>query len=456
MQALEQLAALEAPDGFVARHIGPNGSDIAAMLQTVQAVSLEDLIAQTVPESIRSNAALALPPAIDEAAVLADLRALAARNVVKKSLIGLGYHGTLTPPVILRNVLENPGWYTAYTPYQAEIAQGRLEAILNFQTMVCDLTGLGVANASLLDEATAAAEAVSMAHALNRQKSNTIVVATDVHPQTRAVIATRAWPLGFEIIDSAPGDIAAIQAAKAFAVVLNYPGSSGEVRDLSAEIDAAHAGGGLAVVCADLLALTLLRPPGEMGADVVVGSAQRFGVPVGFGGPHAGFFATSDQYKRQMPGRLVGVSVDAAGRPAMRLALQTREQHIRREKATSNICTAQVLLAVIAGFYAAWHGPEGLKRIAGRVNLQARLLADVATSAGLSLRHAAFFDTIALEVGSRADALMQAAAGGRVQFPAPGCDRHCDCVGRDRNTPGIGIARRHFRRHAGRRCAFDS
>ena len=416
MQALEQLAALEAPDGFVARHIGPNESDIAAMLQTVQAVSLEDLIAQTVPESIRSNAALALPPAIDEAAVLADLRALASRNVVKKSLIGLGYHGTLTPPVILRNVLENPGWYTAYTPYQAEIAQGRLEAILNFQTMVCDLTGLGVANASLLDEATAAAEAVSMAHALNRQKSNTIVVARDVHPQTRAVIATRAWPLGFEIIDAAPGDIAAIAAAKAFAVVLNYPGSSGEVRDLTAEIEAAHAGGGLAVVCADLLSLTLLKPPGEMGADVVVGSAQRFGVPVGFGGPHAGFFATSDQYKRQMPGRLVGVSVDAAGRPAMRLALQTREQHIRREKATSNICTAQVLLAVIAGFYAAWHGPEGLKRIAKRVNLQARLLADVATSAGLLVRHAGFFDTIALEAGSRADALMQAATEAGFNF----------------------------------------
>jgi glycine dehydrogenase len=409
MQALEQLAALEAPDSFVARHIGPDDGDIAAMLQIVQAVSLDDLMAQTVPESIRSNAALALPPAIDEAAVLADLRGLAARNVVKKSLIGLGYHGTLTPPVILRNVLENPGWYTAYTPYQAEIAQGRLEAILNFQTCICDLTGLGVANASLLDEATAAAEAVSMAHALNRQKSNTVVVATDVHPQTRAVIATRAWPLGFEIVDAAPGDVAAIAAAKPFAVVLNYPGTSGEIRDLSAEIAAVHAGGGLAVVCADLLALALIKPPGEMGADVVVGSAQRFGVPMGFGGPHAGFFATSDQYKRQMPGRLVGVSLDAAGRPAMRLALQTREQHIRREKATSNICTAQVLLAVIAGFYAAWHGPEGLKRIARRVNLQARLLADVAIRTGFSLRHTEFFDTLALEAGSRADALMQAA-----------------------------------------------
>jgi glycine dehydrogenase len=416
MAALEQLTALEAADSFVGRHIGPNASDIAAMLQTVQAVSLDDLMAQTVPESIRSNAALALPPAIDEAAVLADLRALASQNVVKKSLIGLGYHGTLTPPVILRNVLENPGWYTAYTPYQAEIAQGRLEAILNFQTCICDLTGLNVANASLLDEATAAAEAVAMAHAINRQKSNTIVVATDVHPQTRAVIATRAWPLGFEIVDVAPGDVAAIAAAKAFAVVLNYPGSSGQVRDLTAEAAAAHAAGGLAVVCADLLALALLKPPGEMGADVVVGSAQRFGVPMGFGGPHAGFFATSDQYKRQMPGRLVGVSLDAAGRPAMRLALQTREQHIRREKATSNICTAQVLLAVIAGFYAAWHGPEGLKRIASRVNLQARLLADIARRNGLALRHTEFFDTIALEAGTRADALMQDAVNAGFNF----------------------------------------
>jgi glycine dehydrogenase len=404
MQALEQLAALEAADGFVARHIGPSEKDVGLMLKAVNAVSLDELIAQTVPATIRSNAALPLPPPEDEDAVLRDLRELAGLNVVKRSLIGLGYSGTLTPPVILRNVLENPGWYTSYTPYQAEISQGRLEAILNFQTMICDLTGMEVANASLLDEATAAAEAVSMAHGLARNKSNVIAVARDVHPQTRAVIATRAWPHGFEIVDVAPGE-----AVNAFALVLNYPGSTGEIRDLTAEIAAVQAAGGLAIVCADLLALTLLKSPGEMGADVVVGSAQRFGVPMGFGGPHAGFFATSDAFKRHMPGRLVGVSVDAAGRPAMRLALQTREQHIRREKATSNICTAQVLLAVMAGFYAVWHGPEGLRRIARRVNLQARLLADVAVRSGFSLRASAFFDTIALETGARTDALMQAA-----------------------------------------------
>jgi len=409
MQAMDELARLEAADGFVARHIGPDAAGIAAMLEVVDAVSLDGLMAETIPESIRTNAALPLPRAIDEAAVLVDLRALAAQNMAKKSLIGMGYHGTLTPPVIQRNVLENPGWYTAYTPYQAEIAQGRLEAILNFQTMICDLTGLEVANASLLDEATAAAEGVAMAHGLNRGKSNIVAVATDVHPQTRSVIATRAWPLGWQIVDIAPGDVAAISAAKAFALVLNYPGTDGAVRDLSAEIAAAQAAGGFAVVCADLLALALLKPPGEMGADIVAGSAQRFGVPMGFGGPHAGYFATRDSFKRQMPGRLVGVSVDAAGRPAMRLALQTREQHIRREKATSNICTAQVLLAVMAGLYAAWHGPEGLKRIARRVNLQARLLADVAAKAGFSLRHSAFFDTLAIETGARTETVMQAA-----------------------------------------------
>ena len=407
MSALEELAALEAADGFVARHIGPDEAQVAAMLAVAGALSLDELMAQTIPPAIRTNAPLALPPAVDEAAVLAELRALAAKNVMKKSLIGQGYHGTHTPPVILRNVLENPGWYTAYTPYQAEISQGRLEAILNYQTMICALTGMGIANASLLDEATAAAEAVAMAHGVGKGRSDIIAVAADVHPQTRAVIATRAWPQGFSLVDFAPGDVAAIAAAKPFAVVLNYPGSSGEVRDLSGEIEAAHKAGALAIVAADLLALTLLTPPGEMGADVVVGSAQRFGVPMGFGGPHAGFFATSDAYKRHMPGRLVGVSVDAAGRPAMRLALQTREQHIRREKATSNICTAQVLLAVMAGFYAVWHGPEGLRRIARRVNLQARLLAEAAVRGGFALRHAVFFDTLALEAGARAEALMQ-------------------------------------------------
>ena len=404
--ALQELAALEAADSFVARHIAPTEAEIAAMLKAVGVASLSEMAARTVPATIRIQQAMDLPPALDEAGTIAELRGIAARNTGEKSLIGTGYHGTITPPVILRNVLENPGWYTAYTPYQAEIAQGRLEALVNFQTMITDLTGMEIANASLLDEATAAAEAMAMAHALSKAKSDTIALAADLHPQTRAVLKTRAWPLGITLVDIAPGDTAAIAAAKPFAIVLQYPGTSGQIRDLSAEIAAAHAMGALAIVAADPLALTLLTPPGEMGADIVVGSAQRFGVPMGFGGPHAGYMATKDSYKRAMPGRLVGVSLDAAGAPAMRLALQTREQHIRREKATSNICTAQVLLAVMAGMYAVWHGPEGLKRIAKRVNLQARLLAAAAAKAGLKLRHSAYFDSIALEAGPRADDLM--------------------------------------------------
>jgi glycine dehydrogenase len=410
MDALAELAALEASDAFVGRHIGPSDADIAAMLRVVGAASLDDVAAKTVPESIRSNQTMQLPPAIDEAGVLAELRGLAERNVVKKSLIGLGYHGTVTPPVILRNVLESPGWYTAYTPYQAEIAQGRLEALLNFQTMICELTGMEIANASLLDEATAAAEAMAMAHGVSKSKSDTIAVASDVHPQTRAVLATRAKPVGITIVDFAPGDVAAIVALRPFGVLLQYPGSTGEVRDLGAEIAAAHAVSALAIVAADPLSLALLKSPGEMGADAVVGSAQRFGVPMGFGGPHAGFFATRDAFKRHMPGRLVGVSLDANGHPAMRLALQTREQHIRREKATSNICTAQVLLAVIASFYAVWHGPDGLRRIAQRVNLQARMLA---ACAGSRLRHSSFFDTIVVE---NTDAAPFAAAGFNVRL----------------------------------------
>ena len=405
MDQLAELATLEASDSFVARHIGPSEVEIAAMLGTLGAASLSELAAKAVPAAIRSNRALDLPPPIDEAAALAELRELASRNDLKKSLLGMGYHGTVTPPVILRNVLENPGWYTAYTPYQAEIAQGRLEALLNFQTMICELTGMQIANASLLDEATAAAEAMALAHAVSRAKSDVLAVATDVHPQTRAVLATRAKPLGLRLVDVAPGDLAAIGAAEPFALVLQYPGTTGAIRELSAEIDAAHSAGALAIVAADPLALALLTPPGEMSADVVVGSAQRFGVPMGFGGPHAGFFATRDAYRRAMPGRLVGVSIDAAGAPALRLALQTREQHIRREKATSNICTAQVLLAVIAASYAIWHGPEGLRRIARRINLQGRLLADVARRAGLTLRHDDFFETIAIEC-HEADALI--------------------------------------------------
>ena len=408
MDVWAELAELEAADGFVTRHIGPSESDIAAMLHAVGAATLDDLAAKTVPPAIRTNQALELPPPIDEAAVMAELRALAAKNGGAKSLIGMGYHGTHTPPVVQRNVLENPGWYTAYTPYQAEIAQGRLEALLNFQTMICELTAMEIANASLLDEGTAAAEAMAMAHAISKTRSDVLAVATDLHPQTRAVLATRAKPIGITLVDFAPGDLAAIAATQPLAVVLQYPGTTGAIRELSPEIGAAHEVDALVIVCADPLALALLTPPGEMGADVVVGSSQRFGVPMGFGGPHAGYMATRDAYKRHMPGRLVGVSLDASGQPAMRLALQTREQHIRREKATSNICTSQVLLAVIAGCYAVWHGPAGLKRIARRVNLQARMVAGAARQGGHRLVHDAFFDTIAIETAD-ADTLMTAA-----------------------------------------------
>ncbi|NKC32266.1 aminomethyl-transferring glycine dehydrogenase [Falsiroseomonas selenitidurans] len=410
MNAIAELTALEDKGEFARRHIGPSEAEIAAMLGAVGAESLEALAARTVPAGIRSTAPLPLPPAATEAEAIAELRALAAKNRADiKSLIGMGYHGTLTPPVILRNVLENPGWYTAYTPYQAELAQGRLEALLNFQTMVTDLAGLPVANASLLDEATAAAEAMALAHAATRGKSDTLVIAADVHPQTRAVVAARAEPLGFRVLIARPAEVVAtVNAEKPFALLLQYPGTTGEVRDLTREIAAAHGAGGLAIVAADPLSLVLLKPPGEMGADVVVGSTQRFGVPMGYGGPHAGYMAVKDSHKRLMPGRLVGVSVDAAGQPAMRLALQTREQHIRREKATSNICTAQVLLAVMAGMYAVWHGPEGLARIARRVALQARLLGAAAKRCGFALRHRDLFDTICLEAGNKAGALVAA------------------------------------------------
>ncbi|WP_288036926.1 aminomethyl-transferring glycine dehydrogenase [Acidiphilium sp.] len=437
-QTIDDFTALLAEERFALRHIGPGPAERAAMLRALGAADLDALIARTVPETIRSAAPLDLPAALTEGEILDDLRRYAADNEVKRSLIGLGYHGTVTPPVILRNVLENPGWYTAYTPYQAEIAQGRLEALLNFQTMMAELAGLDLANASLLDEGTAAAEGVSLAHAVHKGGSTVIAVAADLHPQSRAVIATRAAPLGWTLEDVAPGDAGAIEQAKPFAVVLQYPGTTGAVRDLSDEIAAAHRAGALAIVAADPLALTLLRPPGEMGADIVVGSAQRFGVPMGFGGPHAAYFATRDSLKRHMAGRLVGVSVDAAGSPALRLALQTREQHIRREKATSNICTAQVLLAVIAGFYGVWHGPEGLARIARRVHLAARLLAGAARAAGLSIRHDVFFDTIAIEAGAGADSLMQRALG--AGFNLRRVDDGCVAIALDETVTAAEIA----------------
>ncbi|WP_408887819.1 aminomethyl-transferring glycine dehydrogenase [Roseococcus pinisoli] len=408
--ALAELAALEDQGEFIRRHIGPTEAEVASMLQTIGCADLEQMTARTIPADIRGMTLEGLPEPINEAGALAELRALADRNIRKRSLIGMGYHGTHTPPVILRNILENPGWYTAYTPYQAEIAQGRLEALVNFQTMVGELTGLPMAGASLLDEGTAAAEAITLAHATHRGKGSTIVVANDCHPQTIAVVRVRAEPVGIKVVLAAPADLAAtIAAEKPFAVLTQYPGTTGEVRDIAPEIAAAQAAGAIAIVAADLLALTLLTPPGEMGADIVVGSSQRFGVPLGYGGPHAGYMAVKDALKRSLPGRLVGVSIDAAGAPAMRLALQTREQHIRREKATSNICTAQVLLAVMASMYAVWHGPEGLKKIARRVALQARLVAAAAEEGGFRLRHTAFFDTVCIETGAKTGAIMKAA-----------------------------------------------
>jgi glycine dehydrogenase len=410
MQTANDLIALEANDGFIGRHVGPGDQDIDKMLAVIGADSIEDLIAKTIPGGLRAKGNLDLPDPIDEAAILAELASLADQNdSTHKSLFGCGYYGTHTPPVIQRNVLENPGWYTAYTPYQSEISQGRLEALLNFQTVVTDLTGLPIANASLLDEATAAAEAVAMAKSLSRVKSNTIALAADLHPQSRAVLQARARPLGWTLAEIPVADPASISVANPFAVVLQYPGTTGDIRCLRAEIAAAHAAGALAIVAADLLSLTLLTPPGEMGADIVIGSAQRFGVPMCFGGPHAAFFATREAFKRHMPGRLVGRSIDASGAPALRLALQTREQHIRREKATSNICTAQVLLAIMAGFYAVWHGPDGLRRIAARINLQARLLADAAKRAGYTIAHAAYFDTITIHTDADAKSLLNSA-----------------------------------------------
>ncbi|MEL6961480.1 MAG: glycine dehydrogenase, partial [Pseudomonadota bacterium] len=344
------LADLKLADAFARRHIGPDDHRTDEMLSTVGARSLDDLIEQVTPPSIRSSGPLDLPAARTEREVLDYLKSLADSNDIKTSMIGMGYYGTITPTVILRNVLENPGWYTAYTPYQAEISQGRLEVLLNFQQAICDLTGLEIANASLLDEATAAAEAMAMAKRVCKAKSNSFFVDSDCHPQTLAVLETRAEAFGFSIITGDP--FQDLEATAVFGALLHYPGSSGEVRDFSGVMAALKAAGALSIVATDLLALVVLNPPGEMGADIAIGSAQRFGVPMGYGGPHAAFFATREAYKRAMPGRLIGVSVDAAGRTALRMALQTREQHIRREKATSNICTAQVLLAIIASFFA--------------------------------------------------------------------------------------------------------
>ncbi|MEJ2015485.1 MAG: aminomethyl-transferring glycine dehydrogenase [Limibacillus sp.] len=389
------LAALQGQRDFSRRHIGPRDAHFPAMLERIGAESLEGLIDEAVPGGIRMPLAKELPDPLTERQAVAKLNGYAKRNKVLTSLIGMGYHDCDLPAVIQRNVLENPGWYTAYTPYQAEISQGRLEGLLNFQTMIADLTGMDLANASLLDEATAAAEAMTLLHRLSKAKTNRFFVDQGVHPQTLAVLRTRAEPLEIELQVGDPDSDLAL--AEVFGALLQNPTSDGAVRDLTGVIAGLHERGALAAVAADPLSLVLVKSPGEMGADVVIGSAQRFGVPLGFGGPHAAYMATKDAHKRSLPGRIVGVSVDRAGRTALRLALQTREQHIRREKATSNICTAQVLLAVLAGFYGVYHGPEGLRRIARRVHRQSCVLAAGLKSLGAELQEEVFFDTLTLK-----------------------------------------------------------
>ncbi|MBT2369197.1 aminomethyl-transferring glycine dehydrogenase [Streptomyces sp. ISL-10] len=431
------LSQLERGTPFERRHIGPDAAAQAKMLAQVGYGSLDELTAAAVPDVIKSAEALNLPDARTEADVLAELRSLADRNQVLAPMIGLGYYGTFTPPVILRNVMENPAWYTAYTPYQPEISQGRLEALLNFQTVVADLTGLPTSGASLLDEGTAAAEAMSLARRVGKVKDGVFLIDADVLPQTVAVIETRAEPTGVEVVtaDLSMGIPAEIAERGVFGVLLQYPGASGAVRDLKPVIEQAHELGAIVTVAADLLALTLLTSPGELGADIAVGTTQRFGVPMGFGGPHAGYMAVRDKFARSLPGRLVGVSVDADGNKAYRLALQTREQHIRREKATSNICTAQVLLAVMAGMYAVYHGPDGLRAIAERTHRYATVLADGLRAGGVEVVHGTFFDTLTLRVPGRAADVVAAAREGGVNLHLVDADHvsvACDeTTGRD-------------------------
>ncbi|MDQ4080811.1 MAG: aminomethyl-transferring glycine dehydrogenase [Gemmatimonadota bacterium] len=390
-----------APDAFVSRHIGPTREDVKEMLATLGLSSLDDLVDATVPAAIRLRRPLDLPPAQTEYEALAGMRAIARRNRVTRSFLGLGFHETITPPTIQRNIFENPGWYTAYTPYQAEIAQGRLEALLNFQTVVIDLTGLEIANASLLDESTAAAEAMTLAYAVRgRDGKETFFVSELCHPQTIEVVRTRARVRGIEVV---VGDHRSAKFGdNVFGVLVQYPATDGAIHDYRQIAERAHAANAMVVAAADLLALTLLTPPGEWGADIAIGNTQRFGVPLGYGGPHAAYLSTRDEFKRQIPGRIIGVSRDAEGRPALRMALQTREQHIRREKATSNVCTAQVLLAVIAGMYAVYHGPEGLRRIARNVHRLATLFAAGAQRMGFRVSDGPFFDTVRVECGAGA------------------------------------------------------
>jgi glycine dehydrogenase len=398
----ELLQSLSTQNEFVARHNGPNKSDQQKMLEAINVANLDALIEETVPAQIRLEKPLSLAEAKSEADMLVAMRKFADQNQIKRTFIGQGYYNTFTPNVILRNVLENPGWYTAYTPYQPEISQGRLEALLNYQQMVMDLTGMEIANASLLDEATAAAEAMTLCKRAGKSKSNVFFVADDVHPQTLEVVKTRAKYIGFEVL---VGSLESLPEQDVFGALVQYPGTTGEVRDLTDIIAKAQANKTLVTVATDLLASTLLKPAGEMGADVVIGSAQRFGVPMGYGGPHAAFMATRDSHKRTMPGRVIGVSIDVKGNQALRMAMQTREQHIRREKATSNICTAQALLANMASFYAVFHGAEGLRTIARRTHHMTAILAAGLTKSGYELAHNSFFDTITINTDGKTEAL---------------------------------------------------
>jgi glycine cleavage system P protein (glycine dehydrogenase) len=408
------LDVLEQAEVFARRHIGPRETDKQAMLKVLGLASMDDLVKKVVPSSIISQAPLSLEKGRTEQQALADLRGIAAKNKVYKSMIGMGYYNSYTPSVILRNVLENPAWYTAYTPYQPEISQGRLEALLNFQTMIADLTGMEIANASLLDEGTAAAEAMALCLRLSESASKTFFVSSECHPQTIEVVRTRAAPIGVEVI---VGDHRHdFDNANVFGALLQYPASTGEIFDYADLVKKAHAKRALVTVAADLLSLTLLVPPAEFGADVVVGTAQRFGVPLGYGGPHAGFMATKEAYKRALPGRIVGVSVDSQGRPAYRLAIQTREQHIRREKATSNICTAQALLAIMASMYAVYHGPKGLTAIARRVHRLTAILAEGLSRLGHDVATHSFFDTIAVRTGERTETILEAARDRRINL----------------------------------------
>ena len=387
-------------DSFALRHIGLSQTDIDLLLDQLAYKDLEEFSKSVLPKNIFIKEKLGLSDAMSEEEALKVLKEISKENVVYRSFIGQGYYGTVTPKVILRNVFENPGWYTSYTPYQAEISQGRLEALINFQTMVGDLTGFEIANASLLDEATAAAESMTLAHRVGKSKSQRFFIDQNCFPQTISVVTARAKPIGIEVMVGDPKQLTDLKEETYFGALLQYPGNDGAVIDLSQEIVSMHAQNGLVIMATDLLALTLLKSPGEMGADIAIGSSQRFGVPLGFGGPHAAFMATKEKYKRSLPGRLVGASIDEDGRTAYRLALQTREQHIRREKATSNICTAQALLAIMAGFYAAYHGPAGLKQIAQSVRSKATALAKGINELGYDLKSSSFFDTVTIHTES--------------------------------------------------------